>query len=183
MKAYLLILPILFFYSCVNTENVSEETSKAVFTEYNEETLPPLAQTVAIKAAVVKTENTNSTTFQKTNSEVEESIGLPESMTGCADAVIKIVESSPRVQEILSEIKAGGNEPSLLLGDTPQTREGKNEYIVKIGVSTEIHFETITNVVFNTQFLQLREIDWLTGVETVISFDKNLLSKLDTSCY
>ena len=172
---------VLFLFSCQNDLQEAERTTLDP-TAYNE-------ATAAEKRAAMTDEeiprpaapNPYNAVSEATDDDAE-SIDNPEISDDCADAVMDIVDSSPRVKAMKKEIEAEGQKPSILLGDTPETSDD-GRYDFRIGINGDLRFETVGTVYFMPKTGKLYENDWLTGEDKEIAYDGILLKALGEDCY
>lgn len=125
--------------------------------------------------------------------EVKESSVLPEAYESaekvgntaeisdnCADAIMDLASSAARVKAAKSEIMSQGAQPSILISEEKPDERG--DYFLKLGINGDLRFETIMSLRFNSNTQSLFEIDWLSGEEKEIDYDKLLLKGLPRGC-
>lgn len=180
MKFLLLLLLSFTFFSCQNDIREADKTAVEPI-EFDRATAQSKAAATEKSIAPAARPNPYNTPPVKDDSDLD-SVEGPDVSDDCADAVMDIVSSSPRVKEIMQEIEADGTEATLLMGETPKNND-KGEYDVRIGVDGDLRFETVATVTFSTKTNELKEVDWLTGEPKVIDYDKILLKALGSDCY
>lgn len=105
----------------------------------------------------------------------------PQVTDNCADAVMDIVNSAPRIKEVAKEIEAENAKMTVMMDGGPEETEDK-DYSVKVGIDGDLKFETVTSVRFNPNTMILTEVDWLTGEAKVLEYDRILLKAFPENC-
>jgi len=105
----------------------------------------------------------------------------------CLQGLIKVLETSPRVQQITQDLQEVGVEPDYLLGEVMRPKGVKNaaqseKITIRIGIDHPEKFEPVTTLVLYPREGRLVEIDWLTGEELPLEFDRNMLKMLPQLC-
>ncbi len=105
----------------------------------------------------------------------------------CLQGLIKVLKTSPRVQQITQDLKEVGVEPDFLLGEIMRPKGVKNaaqsdKITIRIGIDHPEKFEPVTTLVLYPREGRLAEIDWLTGEELPLEFDAHMLKLLPQLC-
>lgn len=154
----ILLLPLMFL--CFSCQNEGTETSQ---------------QPTEIPKFIAEKQVPKE--YTKTQAEID----VPATSDNCAEIIIDIVNSSDKVKQEKAKIKEGGAAPSMLLEGDPASNED-NYYDFKLGVNGELRFETILNLRFDAISKKLYEIDWLTGEEKELKYDKALIIDFPEEC-
>lgn len=105
----------------------------------------------------------------------------------CDLQALRLVESSPIVQNYKAELRDWEIEPSVLLMFSPNSdRQAKgtviNYYAFRLGINSANKFETITYFNFYPADGRLVQVDVTTGEESIISYDQKMLDQLRKAC-
>ena len=104
---------------------------------------------------------------------------MPDENEVCEDAILNIVQSSVRVQEIMASIKKEGYHPAYIV---LKEEEKEGIYYIKLGVSLELRFDTWTNFTYFVKEENLTEQDVVSGGNEPIDFDLKIAEKLPKNC-
>lgn len=179
MKTLLLFLSLLSFFSCQNEIQEADQTALEP-TAYDQNTVENKLNAAGTDNTVAKTPNPYNTPAESAE-DTDEDIGTPPVSDDCADAIMDIVSSAPRVKEIMEDLEKRGIKPGMMIGDTPETSQN-GMYDVRIGVNGDLRFETEAIISFDVKSNKLYEADWLTGDAKEINYDQILVKALGKDC-
>ncbi len=105
----------------------------------------------------------------------------------CMEGLLKVLKTSPRIQQVEKDLTSVGVTPSYLVGEVLRPKGVRNtayseKITIRIGIDHPERFEPVTTVVLYPASGRLVEIDWLTGEEIPLEFDTQMLQLLPQIC-
>lgn len=105
----------------------------------------------------------------------------------CLEGLIKVLHSSPRVQQIVQDLAQVGAQPDFLLGEILRPKGVRNtahaeKITIRLGIDHPEKFEPVATFVLYPKEGRLTEIDWLTGDEMPLEFDAHMLRSWPQLC-
>ncbi len=105
----------------------------------------------------------------------------------CLEGLIKVLRTSPRVQQIAHDLEQVGAQPDFLIGEILRPKGVRNaayseKITIRLGIDHPEKFEPVATFVLYPKEGRLSEIDWLTGEEKTLEFDANMLKLWPRLC-